>query len=289
MAVNQIALTAATELRRVAEWMENGSSEQSETISRKLEEKTRGDEVRLLAYFPESKPFWDENSHVLTCFACGFSQKTCSHGVKPDDKVWMTKRIRKGDKTHIVAFCEACISGEPWTLHGKSEYTLLKINPGDEKGNDFLSQQKKSRHSNGWPSLPKTVPFYKNNWGMGMMYDRPYDAADQAKAYDRKVEAYEKEKEAYDTFYHDKLEKIPEIETPTSSEKEKIEEQRIRDEGQERFMAFGAKRYPDHPAYAQYIEEQKRKKKQKKDDTDKHDFNSPDPQDKENKQKIGEY
>jgi hypothetical protein len=285
MAINQIALTGATELRRVAEWMENSSSEQSEAINRRFDQKTTGDEIRLLAYFPESKPFWDENAHVLQCFACDFSQKR-TYGVVPDDLVWMTKRIRKGDKTHIVAFCAACMSGEPWTIHSKSEYTLLRINADEEKSNDFLQQQRKRRHSNGWPSLPKEAPFYKNSWGMGDMYDRPFDAACQSKEYDRKVKIYDEEKEKYDNFIDNHLKKIPEIETPTSSQKNKIEELRIRDEGQERVMAFGAKRYPDHPAYAQYIKEQKRKKKQKKDATEKHDFNSLDPNDKENKENF---
>jgi hypothetical protein len=109
--------------------------------------------------------------YYAQCFACDFSQKT-SYGVKPDDQVWMTKIIRKGDKTHIVAFCAASISGEPWTMHGKSEYTLLRTDADDEQNNGFLSQQRKCRHSNGWLSrLPKKVPFYKDNWGMGGMYD----------------------------------------------------------------------------------------------------------------------
>jgi hypothetical protein len=78
---------------------------------------------------------------------------------------------------------------------------------------------------------------------MGDMYDRPFDSASsQSKEYDRKVKVYDEEKEKYDNFIDNHLKKIPEIETPTSSEKENIEELRIRDEKQEKFMAFGAKR-----------------------------------------------
>jgi hypothetical protein len=106
MAINQINHTAVTKLCRVAEWMEDNSARQSDIISQKFDEKTRGNKIQLLAYFPKSKPFWDDSSQKLQCFACNFLPETsnCNRDI-PDKQTWMTKRIQKGDKTHIVAFC----------------------------------------------------------------------------------------------------------------------------------------------------------------------------------------
>jgi hypothetical protein len=52
-------------------------------------------------------------------------------------------------------------------------------------------------------------------------YTRPMDWSKQADKYKKKVRAYyEEENEKYDTFCQLQLKKIPEIETPTSEEKE---------------------------------------------------------------------
>jgi hypothetical protein len=128
MAINHkdvIQLTVS-KLRQVADWMENRTAQQSENIARRNDEKMRGDEIRLLAYFLESKPFWEDNFHKLECFACKFLQevkKNCNKLIQQMN--WMTKRIKKENKTRIVALCPKCTSGDPWTIHGQREYTLL--------------------------------------------------------------------------------------------------------------------------------------------------------------------
>jgi hypothetical protein len=197
--------------------MESRTAQQSENILRRNDEKTRGDEIRLLAYFPESKPFWDENFHKLQCFACDFSQETKRNCDEPIQQMnWMTKRIKKGNLTHIVALCPQCTSGDPWTIHGPTEYTLLRIDTTGKQ--ETLSQQTKRRTSEGWPNRPTKVKFYKNDWSMGDMYDRPIDWSEQADDYKRKMDIYKEKREEYDAFYEEKLKEIPEIKTPTSEE-----------------------------------------------------------------------
>jgi hypothetical protein len=46
------------------------------------------------------------------------------------------------------------------------------------------------------------------------------DWSKQADEYKKKMRAYEGEKKKYDTFYEAQLKQIPEIETPTSEERE---------------------------------------------------------------------
>jgi hypothetical protein len=121
----------------------------------------------------------------------------------------MTKRIQKGNKTHIVALCPPCISGDPWTIHGPMEYTLLCIDTTRKQ--EILLQQTKRRTSKGWPKHPTEVKFYKENWSMGDMYDRPINLSKQADDYKKKMDAYKEEKEEYNAFYEAQLKKIPEI------------------------------------------------------------------------------
>jgi hypothetical protein len=112
MAINfqTVSKSTASKLRRIAGWLEDRTAQEYQ-IEQRSEEKTRGDKIRLLANFPESKPFWEDNFHKLQCFACKFSQQMDS---KPLKKLkWMTKRIKKDNKTHIVAFCPTCTSRRP--------------------------------------------------------------------------------------------------------------------------------------------------------------------------------
>ena len=71
--------TTASKLRRAAAWVENSIAQMPEPATKGTdvnEKKTRGDEIRLLAFFPQSKPFWDDCAHKLECFACDFSNKS---------------------------------------------------------------------------------------------------------------------------------------------------------------------------------------------------------------------
>jgi hypothetical protein len=78
-----ISQLAVSKLCRVADWMENRIVQQSENIARRNDEKTRGDKIRLLTYFTESKSFWKDIFHKLECFACKFSQEMKKNYDKP--------------------------------------------------------------------------------------------------------------------------------------------------------------------------------------------------------------
>jgi hypothetical protein len=144
-----------------------------------------------------------------------------------------------------------------------------------------LQQETKHKTSEGWPKYPKTIPFYRDNWGPSQLYDRPMDWVQQSNEYDEKLKAYEKEKMDYDAFCKKKLGEIQEIQEPTSKEKEEQEELQKRKASEEKFLAFSSEKYPNHPAYTEYIEEQKRKKQKHK-----HTFNSPKPKKRNNKENI---
>jgi hypothetical protein len=287
MAINfqEISQSASSELRRVAQWIESRTAQETENIKQKNDEKTGGDEVRLLANFPESKPFWEDSSHKLECFACEFSQETGDDGGDPTEKVnWMTKRIRKSNKTHIVAFCPQCTAGDPWIIHGEADYTMMRIDP-TVSGNGMLSQQKKLRKSEGWIGRPKKVPYYKDGWSLGDLYDKPSDWHEQSEQYDRKVKRYEKEKEDYDRFCAQKLQEIPILRAPRleARKKKKREELKKRKADEEKFLAFASKRYPNHPAYAEYIKNQADKKQKLTGEPGgEHAFISPPHKNKEN-------
>jgi hypothetical protein len=149
MAINFEEINQATsnELRRIAEWVEDRTAQESESIERRDNQKTRGDETRLLANFPESKkPFWEDNYHKLECFTCEFSQSTKRDCYNPIKRMkWMTKRIKKEGKTHIFAFCPTCTTGDPWTIHGESNYTLIRLNPEDQRGNSHTTEKGQDR------------------------------------------------------------------------------------------------------------------------------------------------
>jgi hypothetical protein len=122
---------------------------------------------------------------------------------------WMTKRIKKGNLTHIVALCPKCTSKDLWTIHGPTEYTLLCIDTTRKQ--ETLSQQTKQRTSEGWPKRPKEIKFYKDDWSIGDMYNRPIDWSEQADNYKQKMDAYKGEREEYDAFYKEKLENSPKL------------------------------------------------------------------------------
>jgi hypothetical protein len=80
----------------------------------------------------------------------------------------MTKRIKKGNKTHIVALYPTCTSGNPWTIHVQTEYTLLQINMMTDQV--MLSQQMKPpRTSEEWLKLPARFKYYKDDWCLSNM------------------------------------------------------------------------------------------------------------------------
>jgi hypothetical protein len=185
-------------------------AQQSESIAQRNYEKIRGDEIRLLPNFPESKPFWEDSFHLLECFTCKFLEevnKNCDKPIKQMD--WMTKWIKKGNKTHIIAFCYMCTSRDPWMIHSQMGYMMLQINPTNKQ--EPLLQQKKHKTLEGWPELPKKVPYYKDNWCLGDLYNRFMDWSQQSDEYDKKVKTYKKEKTRYNTFCEQKLKEIPEI------------------------------------------------------------------------------
>jgi hypothetical protein len=82
---------------------------------------------------------------------------------------------------------------------------------------------------------------------MGDRYDRPIDWSGQVDDYKKKMDAYKGEREDYDAFYADKLEKVREIEIPTSEEGNREEQLRKRKANEEKFLAFASKRHPEHP------------------------------------------
>jgi hypothetical protein len=90
MVTNFRALTqmAASELRRVADMVE-GSVEQLPKPAVIDDRKTRGDKIRILASFPQSKPFWDDCAHKLECFTCDFQHKPNKEAINRTN--WMTK------------------------------------------------------------------------------------------------------------------------------------------------------------------------------------------------------
>jgi hypothetical protein len=122
MAINFREINRATsdELCRIAGWVDSKTPQDSKSIECRNNEKTRGDEIRLLNNFPESKPFWEDNYHKLECFTCEFShnmKKNCNKLIRR--KKWMMKRIKKDGKTHIIDFCPMCTTGDPWIIQGK--------------------------------------------------------------------------------------------------------------------------------------------------------------------------
>jgi hypothetical protein len=79
---------------------------------------------------------------------------------------------------------------------------------------------------------------------MGNRYDRSIDWSERVDNYKKKMDAYKGEREDYDAFYEKKLEKIPEIETPTSEEGNREEQLRKCKANKEKFLAFASKCHP---------------------------------------------
>jgi hypothetical protein len=252
------------------------------------ERKTRGDEIRILASFPQSKPFWDDCAHKLECFTCDFQHKPNEEVVNRTN--WMTKTIKKEGKNHTVAFCPKCTTGHPWIIHSETEYSLVRLNVTEDRKHTTLTQQKKLRTSENWKERPKEVPHYKDAWSIGDRYDKPLDWAQQCSEYDRKVMWHDKEKIVYDSFFAQKLEDLRLAKEQAAKKDEDRKEANRRKKLKEkllagdRFLKFASKRHPEHPAYANYILKKLKIQNHKmKHETpeEKHGFNSPTPAPKE--------
>jgi hypothetical protein len=290
--------TTACELRRAADWIESNLDRKLAPATKEAnddanDEKTRGDEIRLLAFFPQSKPFWDDCAKVLECFTCGFSHK--SNNETTNRTNWMTKNIMRDGKNHSIAFCPACTTGHPWTIHAKTEYSLLCVGVTEDKTHTTLTQQKTPRPSENWKERPKEIPHYMDSWRIGDRYDKPLDWASQSCEYEQKVQWYDKEKLAYDAFFEQKFNDIMVSEEKASKRNDDRKEAKKRKKLNEkliagdRFLEFASMRPPDHPAYANYISKKLKAqyhKQQKKKVTPegKNDFNSPTPKEKENQE-----
>jgi hypothetical protein len=159
----QISQMMASKLCWVAGWFESRTAQQSENVKcRNNAEKTRSNKIRLLTFFPESKPFfWEDLAHTkLKCFICNFLQQVSDKIITQMDG--MTKRIKKGSKTHTVAFCcSACITGDPWIIHRQMEYslTMLHIDMAGNKHQVLLMQRRKYMTLEGWLKHPEKVPY----------------------------------------------------------------------------------------------------------------------------------
>jgi hypothetical protein len=59
MAINfgEISQATSNKLCHIAEWVDNRTTQEYESIKRRNDENTRGNEIRLLTNFPESKLF----------------------------------------------------------------------------------------------------------------------------------------------------------------------------------------------------------------------------------------
>jgi hypothetical protein len=75
---------------------------------------------------------------------------------------WMTKRIKKNNKTHIVSFCPACTARDPWIIHGNNEYTLIRIDMMKEA--DPIMKQRKQKVIEEWLKCLKEIPYYRDDW-----------------------------------------------------------------------------------------------------------------------------
>jgi hypothetical protein len=88
--------------------------------------------IRILAFFPENKSFWEDCAHKLECFVCDFSHELSDNPITQTN--WIAKRIKKGNKTHIVALCPTCTTEDPsWIIHRQSEYSLLHVDATADK------------------------------------------------------------------------------------------------------------------------------------------------------------
>jgi hypothetical protein len=103
----------------------------------------------------------------------------------------MTKRIKKGDKTHIIAFCPQCSAGDPCIVNGEEEYTMMRIDTA--RRNEMLLQERKPKKSEGWMKRPNKILYYKDSLSMGDMYYKPLDGYQQSNKYDKKVVKYRQE------------------------------------------------------------------------------------------------
>jgi hypothetical protein len=71
--------------------------------------KKRCNEIRLLANFPKKQAFLGRQLPQVGMFCMQILARhsNCDEPIKQMN--WMTKRIKKVDKTHIVAFCSTHI------------------------------------------------------------------------------------------------------------------------------------------------------------------------------------
>ena len=172
MNFRDLTQTTVNELRRAANMVESRIEKNPEPVSVD-ETMTRGDGIRILGSFPQSKSFWDDCAHKLVCFTCIFSHK--SNGEAVNRTNWMTKTVKKEGKHHTVAFCPACTTGHPWIIHSETEYSILRVDVTEDKTHTTLTQQKKLRTSENWKECPKETPHYKDHWDLADRYDKPFD------------------------------------------------------------------------------------------------------------------
>jgi hypothetical protein len=66
--------------------------------------------ILLMAKYPDSKPIWDENYHLFTCFACDYLQKNKLEDYCNTRECWLTKIIMKDKDKHLIAFWPKCVT-----------------------------------------------------------------------------------------------------------------------------------------------------------------------------------
>ena len=268
--IDEVNRRAANELTRFAEWMARNSAQQISLAQKKDIEKTMSNEVKLIAGYPESKPFWADLNKNLHCFVCDFTQLCNKSYEKQENLPWMTKRVKKGGSEMVISFCPACMSGEPWTLHYRNSYTTIDVAPeGRKPHHPLVVVEDKTKNDENWLNLPPDVPYYRNKWTSSELFEKPYDWRHQESQYDSQKKLYEAKKETYDTFCTEKLAQIPKLTQPTMEENVKnFEDERLRIH-RERFALRSSKRHN----LSGFRPAPKLTKKQ--DESDRHPFNSP--------------
>jgi hypothetical protein len=69
---------------------------------------------------------------------------------------WIANRIKKGNQTHIVAFCSICTTRDPWTIHHQMEYMFLQINSTNKQ--EPLTQEEETQDLGRMAEAPPKSP-----------------------------------------------------------------------------------------------------------------------------------
>ena len=72
--------------------------------------------------YPDSKPIWDDKYHLLTYFACYYTQKHKLKDYHNAREYRLMKCIMKGEVKYGIAFCLKWMTDEYWTLHTRNSY-----------------------------------------------------------------------------------------------------------------------------------------------------------------------